>query len=115
MTDNCPLTSSLLLISGRWKLIIVWQLRKGTLRFGDLQRKIAHISKKMLTQQLKELENDGLITRKVFLEVPLRVEYTLTAMAISLIPILDSLHAWGEHNNVVEQVQKIDSNTRVKY
>lgn len=108
MTNNCPLTSSLLLISGRWKLIIIWQLRDGTLRFGDLQKNIQHTSKKMLTQQLKELEQDGMISRKVFPEVPPRVEYTLTQLAKSLLPILDSLYSWGAVNNIIEHVQRVD-------
>jgi len=106
ITNNCPLTSSLLLISGRWKLIIIWQLKDGTLRFGDLQKAIPHTSKKMLTQQLKELENDGLVSRKVYPEVPPRVEYTLTSLASSLMPILESLLNWGVDHNIIEHVKK---------
>lgn len=109
MTNNCPLTSSLLLISGRWKLIILWQLRNGTLRFSDLQKNIQHTSKKMLTQQLKEMEHDGLLTREVFPVVPPRVEYTLTPLAESLLPILDSLYSWGANNNIIEHVQRVDA------
>ncbi len=109
ITNNCPLTSSLLLISGRWKLIIIWQLKDGTLRFGDLQKAIPHTSKKMLTQQLKELENDGLVSRKVYPEVPPRVEYTLTDLASSLMPILNSLLNWGMDHNIIDHVKKVDS------
>ncbi|MBI3219353.1 MAG: helix-turn-helix transcriptional regulator [Bacteroidetes bacterium] len=109
ITNNCPLTSSLLLISGRWKLIIIWQLKDGTLRFSDLQKAIPHTSKKMLTQQLKELENDGLVSRKVYPEVPPRVEYTLTDLASSLMPILESLLNWGVDHNIIEHVKKGDS------
>lgn len=109
ITNNCPLTSSLLLISGRWKLIIIWQLKDGTLRFGDLQKAIPHTSKKMLTQQLRELETDGLLKRKVYPEVPPRVEYTLTELASSLIPILKSLLNWGIDHNIIEHVKRVDS------
>ncbi|NOS91337.1 MAG: helix-turn-helix transcriptional regulator [Cyclobacteriaceae bacterium] len=108
ITNNCPLTSSLLLISGRWKLIIIWQLKDGTLRFGDLQKAIPHTSKKMLTQQLKELENDGLVSRKIYPEVPPRVEYTLTELGVSLMPILHSLLNWGMDHNIIEHVKKMD-------
>lgn len=108
ITNNCPLTSSLLLINGRWKLIIIWQLKNTTLRFGDLQKAIPHTSKKMLTQQLKELENDGLILRKVYAEVPPKVEYSLTGLAVSLIPILESLFNWGTDHNIIEHVKKVD-------
>lgn len=108
ITNNCPLTSSLLLISGRWKLIILWQLKGGAQRFGDLQRSIAYSSKKMLTQQLKELETDGLVSRKVYLEVPPKVEYSLTPLSSSLLPILESLFAWGEQHHIIDHVQRID-------
>ncbi len=109
ITNNCPLTSSLLLISGRWKLIIIWQLKDGTLRFGDLQKAIPHTSKKMLTQQLKELETDGLVNRKVYPEVPPKVEYTLTDLALSLMPILQSLLNWGTDHNIIDHVKRVDS------
>jgi DNA-binding HxlR family transcriptional regulator len=114
ITNNCPLTSSLLLISGRWKLMIIWQLKDGTLRFGDLQKAIPHTSKKMLTQQLKELENDGLVSRKVYPEVPPRVEYTLTDLASSLMPILNSLLNWGMDHNIIDHVKKVDSKNAVQ-
>lgn len=109
ITNNCPLTSSLLLISGRWKLIIIWQLKSGTMRFGDLQKAIPHTSKKMLTQQLKELEVDGLINRKVYPEVPPRVEYSLTPLAVSLLPILNTLFVWGTEHHIIEHVQRVDT------
>lgn len=109
ITNNCPLTSSLLLISGRWKLIIIWQLKDGTLRFGDLQKAIPHTSKKMLTQQLRELETDGLVMRKVYPEVPPRVEYTLTELGVSLMPILHSLFNWGTENRIVDHIKNIDN------
>ena len=109
ITNNCPLTSSLLLISGRWKLVIIWNLQNGTLRFNDLQKAIPLISKKMLTQQLKELEHDELVVRKVYPEVPPRVEYTLTNLAHSLMPILLQLFSWGEQNSIPEHVNKVDN------
>lgn len=113
MTNNCPLTSALLLISGRWKLIILWQLREGTLRFSAIQKKIPHSSKKMLTQQLKELEHDGLVTREVYPDVPPRVEYTLTTLAVSLLPVLDRLYAWSEHHHIIEHVQRVDASASI--
>jgi DNA-binding HxlR family transcriptional regulator len=108
ITNNCPLTSSILLISGRWKLIIIWQLKDGAKRFSDLQRSIPHTSKKMLSQQLRELEVDGLILRKNYQETPPRVEYSITALGTSLVPILDSLYNWGTQNHIIEHIQKID-------
>ncbi len=79
------------------------------MRFGDLQKGIPHTSKKMLTQQLKELESDGLLNRKVYPEVPPRVEYSLTPLATSLLPILDKLLAWGMEHHIIEHVQRVDA------
>ena len=109
ITNNCPLTSSLLLISGRWKLMIIWQLKDGARRFTDLQKSIPHTSKKMLSQQLRELEMDKLIDRKNFGEVPPRVEYCLTTLGKSLLPILTSLYDWGTHHHIVEHIQSINN------
>lgn len=108
ITNNCPLTSSLLLISGRWKLIIIWQLKASPQRFKDLQKNIPHMSKKMLSQQLRELEVDGLINRKNYGEVPPRVEYSLTSLGESLLPILTSLYDWGSQYRIAEHIQRID-------
>jgi DNA-binding HxlR family transcriptional regulator len=92
----CPVETTLLLIGDKWKVLILRDLIEGTKRFGELKKSIGAISQKVLTQQLREMEEDGLVERKVYAEVPPRVEYTLTEDGISLKPILDSMWAWGE-------------------
>jgi len=83
-------------IGGKYKGRILWVLKDGLLRYGELKRAVVGITPKMLTQTLKELEGDELITRKVYLEVPPRVEYTLTATGKELIPVIKQMRAWGE-------------------
>jgi DNA-binding HxlR family transcriptional regulator len=83
-------------IGGKYKGRILWVLRDGFLRYGELRRAVVGITPKMLTQTLKELEADGLVTRKVYLEVPPRVEYTLTATGKELIPFIAQMRGWGE-------------------
>jgi DNA-binding HxlR family transcriptional regulator len=92
----CPVETTLLLIGDKWKVLILRDLIEGTKRFGELKKSIGTISQKMLTQQLRDMEEDGLVERKVYAEVPPRVEYSLTEDGVSLKPILDSLWAWGE-------------------
>src|ERR1700754_3597405 len=94
LTD-CNLTYAVQLMGGRWKLLILMQLNAGTQRYGGLKKKIANITERMLTLQLRELEADGLIARQVFAEIPQRVEYTLTDTGRELVSICDALHAWG--------------------
>lgn len=110
LTNNCPLTSTLLLINGRWKLIILWQLKDGARRFTELQKSIPHSSKKMLSQQLREMEVDGLISRKRFPENPPRVDYWLTNLGESLLPVLKQLYKWGEEHHIIAHIQRIDEN-----
>jgi DNA-binding HxlR family transcriptional regulator len=93
--SSCPVEATLTLIGGRWKVLILRELFRGTQRFGQLHRSIRGITQKMLTQQLRELEHDGLISRTVYAEVPPRVEYSLTARGQSLKPILAAMHKWG--------------------
>jgi DNA-binding HxlR family transcriptional regulator len=93
--DDCPAELALRVMQGRWKLAILRELIGGVRRFSDLQRALAGVSAKVLTSQLRELEGDGVVQREVFPEVPPRVEYRLSARGHSLIPLLDSLHAWG--------------------
>lgn len=92
----CPTEAALAVIGGRWKVPILWNLATGTCRFGELSRKLPEVSQKMLTQQLRELEADGLVRRKVFPEVPPRVEYSLTVLGQSLEPLIGALSKWGE-------------------
>ncbi|MDE1463788.1 winged helix-turn-helix transcriptional regulator [Spartinivicinus poritis] len=99
-TENldCPVTAAIDVIGGKWKVIILYHLRNNTLRFGELRKRIPKITQKMLTQQLRELEANHLIVRKVYAEVPPRVEYTSTPIADELRPIMDMLCAWGERH-----------------
>ncbi len=91
----CPVETTLMLISNRWKVLIIRDLLDGTKRFGELKKSVGNISQKVLTSNLRSMEEDGLLTRKVFPEVPPRVEYTLTETGYSLKPILDSMIDWG--------------------
>ncbi|UUZ96558.1 helix-turn-helix transcriptional regulator [Paenibacillus sp. P25] len=94
---NCEKELTLAVIGGKWKLIILWHLGlKGTKRFSELKKMIPHITQKMLTNQLRELEEDQLIRRKVYPEVPPRVEYSMTEYGESLIPILKMMYDWGK-------------------
>lgn len=92
----CPVETTLMLISDRWKVLIIRDLLGGTKRFGELKKSVGNISQKVLTANLRKMETDGLLTREVFPEVPPRVEYTLTETGYSLKPILDSMVIWGE-------------------
>lgn len=91
----CPVETTLMLISDRWKVLIIRDLLDGTKRFGELKKSVGNISQKVLTSNLRSMEEDGLLTREVFPEVPPRVEYTLTETGYSLKPILDSMTDWG--------------------
>ena len=93
---SCPVETTLTLISDKWKVLILRDLMTGTKRFGELKKSIGHVSQKVLTAQLREMEENGLLTRTVYAEVPPRVEYTLTDLGYSLKPILDALREWGE-------------------
>ena len=96
---GCPVETSLELISGKWKPRLLWKLHQNAvLRFGEFKRQLPDITPKMLTQQLRELEHDGLIVRTVYAEVPPRVEYRLSPLGETLRPILDAVAAWGTHH-----------------
>lgn len=92
----CPVETTLTLISDKWKVLILRDLLPGTKRFGELKKSIGHVTQKVLTAQLRQMEASGLLTRKVYAEVPPRVEYTLTDLGYSLKPILDAMWTWGE-------------------
>ena len=97
VTDNghCPVETTLAVIGGKWKPLILWQLSEGVHRFLELQRLIPGITRKMLTQHLRELEEDGIVARKSYNQIPPKVEYSLTHYGNTLSPILRSLCAWG--------------------
>lgn len=92
---NCPVESTLSLIGGKYKTLILWHLTDQTLRFSELGRLIPQATPKMLTQQLRELERDGLLIRQVYPVVPPRVEYSLSALGRSIRPILEAMYGWG--------------------
>jgi len=92
----CEMELALQVIGGKWKPLVLWHLgQEGVLRFSELKRTIPSITQKMLTQQLRELERDGLVRRRVYPEVPPRVEYALTELGESVMPLLKQLYTWG--------------------
>jgi DNA-binding HxlR family transcriptional regulator len=92
---HCPVEHTLKIIGGRWKVLILRELFKGVKRFGELHRALNAITQKMLTQQLREMEKDGVIQRKVYPQVPPKVEYSLTPLGKSLKSVLDAMQEWG--------------------
>ena len=104
---DCPVETTLMLISDRWKVLIIRELLTGTKRFGVLRKSINHISQKVLTANLREMEEDGLLTRKVYAEVPPRVEYTLTDFGYSLKPVLDAMCSWGLQYKVTLSLKRL--------
>lgn len=91
----CPVEITLMLISDRWKVLIIRDLLDGTKRFGEIKKSVGNVSQKVLTANLRSMEDSGLLIRKVYAEVPPRVEYTLTETGYSLKPILDAMVKWG--------------------
>ena len=91
----CPVETTLTLIGDKWKVLILRDLLLGTKRFGELRKSIGTVSQKVLTTQLRQMEQSGLVIRTVYAEVPPRVEYTLTELGYSLRPVLDAMGAWG--------------------
>ena len=94
-SKTCPVEITLLLINNKWKIRIIGSLLNGTRRFNEIRRILEDISQKVLTQNLREMEKDGLVSRKVYPEIPLKVEYSLTELGYSLKPILDEMVKWG--------------------
>ena len=92
----CPVETTLMLIGDKWKVLILRDLMPGTKRFGELKKSIGSVSQKVLTAQLRDMEEKGLVHRQVYAEVPPRVEYSLTDLGRSLKPILDAMQTWGE-------------------
>jgi DNA-binding HxlR family transcriptional regulator len=92
---KCGIDLTLAVVGGKWKASILWHLARETMRFSDLQRQFSNTTRKMLTQQLRELEADGLVHREVYPQVPPKVEYSLTGKGATIIPILDQMCEWA--------------------
>ncbi|EMR03250.1 winged helix-turn-helix transcriptional regulator [Cesiribacter andamanensis] len=107
---HCALDVTMSYIGGKWKTVVLWYLRNRTYRFGELKKQIPDITEKMLSLQLKALEDDGLVRREVFAEVPLRVEYSLTDFGKTLVPVLTAIAGWGrqlaESRGTLVEVEK---------
>lgn len=95
---RCGVEAALSLIGGKWKLLLIWFVSEETRRFNEIRRQFPEISQKVLTEQLRELEDKGVVRREVFPEVPSRVEYSITAFGESLAPVMDALEAWGQQH-----------------
>lgn len=93
--EQCPMVLIQDMISGKWKILILWYLSYKKLRFSDIQRKLPNVSQKVLSRQLKSLEEDNLIHRKVYPDVPIKVEYSLTDTGKKMVPILEMMHKFG--------------------
>jgi len=93
---QCPVEATMDVIGGKWKVIIIHHLISGTRRFNELKKLIPQITQRMLTSQLRELESHGVVHRKVYAQVPPKVEYSLTELGLSLKPILEVMHGWGQ-------------------
>ena len=93
---NCPVEAALNVIGGKWKSVILFRLSEGTLRFNEMHRLLPNTTQRMLTNQLRELERDGMINRKVYAQVPPKVEYSLTELGWTLEPLLANLWDWGK-------------------
>ena len=97
-STDCGLNKVQKIVGGKWKLSLLWYISEETRRFGEINRSFPDITQSMLTKQLRELENDGLLHREVYKEVPPRVEYSLTNLGQQFVPILYSMFEWGESN-----------------
>lgn len=101
ITTDCPITATMLAIWGRWKVIMIWNLKNGALRYNELRKAIPNISERMLIQQLKDLMESGWVAKKDYNEIPPRTEYSLTKLGQFFTPILDSIYHWGTENKIM--------------
>jgi DNA-binding HxlR family transcriptional regulator len=106
--QHCPVTATMGVIGGKWKLLIIYLVTNDINRFGKMGIMLKDISKQMLTTQLRELEQDGIIERKIFAEIPPRVEYSLTDKGRSLMPIIDGLRDWGLEYLIPQLEKKVE-------
>ncbi len=104
---TCAVETTLGVISGRWKVLIIRELLVGVQRFNQLHRSLSGITQKMLTQQLRELEEDGIIYRQVYPQVPPKVEYSLTPLGESLHPVLEAMHEWGLKHPIAKELPEL--------
>jgi len=104
--EDCPITHAMKVIGGKWKPIIFIRLSQGINRFGILSRSIEGISKNMLTRELRDLEAKGIINRKIFAEIPPRVEYSLTSKGNTLLPVFNKLSDWGKEHQIKKKVKR---------
>jgi DNA-binding HxlR family transcriptional regulator len=111
-TYHCPVEAALDVIGGKWKPLILWALGDNVLRFNELQKGLPGVNTKMLTKQLRELEQDGVITRTVYPEVPPRVEYAITDFGRTLIPILQALCNWGAQYLEIDEASSFQCPTK---
>lgn len=109
----CPIERTLGVIGGVWKLIIIRELLTGTKRYGYLHRTIGGVTHKMLTQQLRELERDGVLHREVYKQIPPKVEYSLTELGTRLAPILEAMHQWGLELPLASDASGPDAQTAI--
>jgi len=93
---SCPVEAAIDIIGGKWKPWIIWCLRHKVLRFSELQKELSGISPKILTKQLRELEGDGIVSRRIYAEIPPKVEYSLTPSGKTVIPVVETLCEWGK-------------------
>lgn len=96
---ECPVMATIAMISDKWKVLIICKLKNGTMRFNELMRALKGVTQRVLTHQLRELEGDGLVSRKVYAEVPPRVEYSLTPLGMTLLPVLGQLEIWAQEHS----------------
>ena len=106
-TSNHPLAVAIDLLSGRWKLILLWNIHLGNDRYGLMKRAVPKISDRMLAKQINELERDGFIKKQIFPEIPPRVEYLLTELSTTLVPILQDLVQWARKSHITEHYQAL--------
>jgi DNA-binding HxlR family transcriptional regulator len=107
---NCPVTATMELIGGKWKLLILHLINNDINRFGKMNMMLKNISKQMLTTQLRELENDGLIERKIYAEIPPRVEYFLSEKGKSIMPVVDAMRVWGDEHVINRRKEAAETN-----
>lgn len=106
-TYKCSIALALSIIGGKWKPLILWHLKNKTLRFSELKRTLAPVTQKMLTQQLRELESDGLVHRHIYTQIPPKVEYSLTEEGRTVLPILEMISKWGADYCHLDNTKKV--------